>query len=250
MNIEICFRKEVSSTNDWARQMAEEGAPEGTLALADAQTAGRGRRGRQWSSPDGENVYMSLILRPRIRPENAAQLTLVMGLSAAQGIREALELPVQIKWPNDLVIEGKKICGILTEMSAGQEGIRFVIIGIGINVNNAGFPEELRERATSLKLEKGVDIEKKKIMDVVITAFSRNYDEFVKTEDLSGLVEEYNQILANKDRQVKVLDPKAPFEGVARGINTSGELLVERDNGKVTAVYAGEVSIRGIHSYI
>lgn len=250
MNIEICFRKEVSSTNDWARQMAEEGAPEGTLALADAQTAGRGRRGRQWSSPDRENVYMSLILRPRIRPENAAQLTLVMGLSAAQGIREALDLPVQIKWPNDLVIEGKKICGILTEMSAGQEGIRFVIIGIGINVNNAGFPEELRERATSLKLEKGVDIEKKKIMDAVITAFLKNYDEFVKTEDLSGLVEEYNQILANKDRQVKVLDPKAPFEGVARGINTSGELLVERGNGKVTAVYAGEVSIRGIHSYI
>lgn len=250
MNIEFCFRKEVSSTNDWAKQMAEEGAPEGTLALADAQTAGRGRRGRQWSSPEGENIYMSLLIRPQIRPEHAAQLTLVMGLSAAQGIREALKLPVQIKWPNDLVIKGKKICGILTEMSAGQDGIRFVIIGIGINVNNTSFPEELRDRATSLKLEKGEVIDKNKILDAVITAFLRNYDKFIKTEDLSGLVEEYNQILANIDRQVKVLDPKNPFEGVARGINTSGELLVERGDGEVIAVYAGEVSIRGAHSYI
>lgn len=250
MNIEICFRREVSSTNDWAKQMAEEGAPEGTLALADGQTSGRGRRGRNWSSPDGENIYMSLVLRPDIPPDKASQLTLVMGLSAAQGITEALNLPVRIKWPNDLVINGRKICGILTEMSAGQYGIRFVVIGIGINVNNSSFPAELQEKATSLRMETGESIDKKLILDGVITAFSRNYKRFLLTEDLGGLVEEYNQILANRNRQVRVLDPKEPFEGVARGINTSGELLVERADGSITPVYAGEVSIRGLSSYI
>lgn len=250
MNMNICFRKEVDSTNDWAKQMAEEGAPEGTLALADSQVLGRGRRGRSWESPAGDNLYMSLILRPEIPPEKASGLTLVMGLSAAQGITDVLRVPVKIKWPNDLVIGEKKFCGILTEMSASRQGIRFVVIGIGINVNNSSFPGELQGKATSLKLEKGTVIDKEVILDAVMTAFVKNYKIFLKTQDLSGLVEEYNRILVNRNRPVRVLNPANPFEGVAQGINTSGELLVERADGSVTAVYAGEVSIRGASSYV
>ncbi|WP_230398535.1 biotin--[acetyl-CoA-carboxylase] ligase [Novisyntrophococcus fermenticellae] len=250
MKIDICFRKEVDSTNDWAKQMAGEGAPEGTLALADSQILGRGRRGRSWKSPAGDNLYMSLILRPEIPPEKASGLTLVMGLSAAQGITDVLELPVKIKWPNDLVIEEKKFCGILTEMNADRQKIRFVVVGIGINVNNSAFSGELQGRATSLKLEKGTVIDKDVILEAVMAAFEKNYKIFLKTQDLSGLVEEYNRILVNRSRPVRVLNPVNAFEGVAQGINTSGELLVERADGSVTAVYAGEVSVRGASSYV
>lgn len=250
MKIDICFRKKVDSTNDWAKQMAGEGAPEGTLALADSQILGRGRRGRSWKSPAGDNLYMSLILRPEIPPEKASGLTLVMGLSAAQGITDVLELPVKIKWPNDLVIEEKKFCGILTEMNADRQKIRFVVVGIGINVNNSAFSGELQGRATSLKLEKGTVIDKDVILEAVMAAFEKNYKIFLKTQDLSGLVEEYNRILVNRSRPVRVLNPVNPFEGVAQGINTSGELLVERADGSVTAVYAGEVSVRGASSYV
>lgn len=250
MNIKICFQEEVDSTNHYAKQMAEEGAPEGTLALADAQTAGRGRRGRGWTSPKGESVYMSLVLRPKIRPEHASMLTLVMGLSTAQGIGKLLNLPVKIKWPNDVVVNGKKICGILTEMSADMEGIRHVVIGVGINVNNQQFPEELKDKATSLRIETGRILNREEIRDCVLEAFSRNYEKFAETENLQEMLNEYNEVLANRDRQVQVLDPKEPFEGVARGINGQGELLVEKEDGSVIPVYAGEVSVRGMYSYV
>lgn len=250
MNIEICFQEEVDSTNLYAKRMAKEGAPEGTLALADAQTAGRGRRGRNWDSPKGESIYMSLLLRPKILPEYASQLTLVMGLSVAEGVADVLQLPVQIKWPNDVVVDGKKICGILTEMSADMDGIHYIVIGVGINVNNQEFPEELKTVATSLRMVTGEMQDRQIIMQGVLDAFSRNYERFLETENLGGLTEAYNRILANRDHQVRVLDPKNPFEGIARGINEYGELLVERQDGEIIAVYAGEVSVRGLYSYV
>lgn len=250
MNIKICFQEEVDSTNLYAKRMAEEGAPEGTLALADAQTAGRGRRGRSWDSPKGESIYMSLLLRPKILPEHASQLTLVMGLSVAEGVADVLHLPVQIKWPNDVVVDGKKICGILTEMSADMDGIHYIVIGVGINVNNQKFPEELKSVATSLRIAAGKILDRQTVMRGVLDAFSRNYECFLETENLEGLVEAYNRILANRDHQVRVLDPKNPFEGIARGINEHGELLVERQDGEIIAVYAGEVSVRGLYSYV
>lgn len=250
MDIKICYRKEVDSTNDWARQMAEEGACSGTLALADTQTNGRGRRGHDWESPMGDNIYMSLILRPEIPGFKASQLTLVMGLSVSQGISAVLGLPVMMKWPNDLILSGKKICGILTEMSASRTKINYVIIGIGINVNNCVFSAELADTATSLKLASGHAVDKCEIMNAVFDAFEKNYNIFLKTEDLSGIQEEYNKVLVNRDREVRVLDPVNPYEGIARGINKIGELLVEKPDKTVEKVYAGEVSIRGVSSYI
>lgn len=277
MNIKICFRETVDSTNLWAKQMAKEGAPEGTLAFADMQTAGRGRRGRAWASPPGTSIYMSLILRPAIRPEQASALTLVMGLSVAQGVQRVLdglsaekpagcgdgleagtqvsgELRTGIKWPNDVVIRGKKICGILTEMSAGPEGVDYVVIGTGINVNNRSFSPELSDMASSLALEaglpEGVTVSRSQVRDAVLEAFAGNYEVFLQSGDLRGLMEDYNQILANRNRQVRVLDEKAPFSGIARGINAGGALLVERDGQKLEAVCAGEVSVRGLYGYV
>lgn len=250
MKINIHFQPEVGSTNDWAKELAAAGAPEGTLAVADRQTAGKGRRGRTWKTEEGATIAMSLILRPQMNPENASMLTLVMGLSVAQGITAATGLNTSIKWPNDVVSQGKKLCGILTEMSAGMDGIHHVVIGTGINVNNTAFPEEISEIATSLLIELEEKQDRDAVMNAVLTAFTRNYELFLLHENLQELQEAYDSLLINKDRQVRVLDPRDPFEGVARGITPTGELLVERPDGQITAVYAGEVSVRGLYSYV
>jgi len=243
----VYFAEEVDSTNIWGKRLAEEGAPHGTLVVADEQTQGRGRRGRSWESPRGTTVSMTLILRPDLEPVRASMLTIVMGLSVAQGLQELLDVPVQIKWPNDAVLNGHKLCGILTEMSAQIDYINYVVVGTGINVNQTEVPEDLKEIATSLRMETGHPVNRAEVICAVMKAFARNYQVFMETGDLSGLQDAYNEILANKDRQVRVLDP---FEGVALGINERGELLVKQENGTVSEVYAGEVSVRGLYSYV
>lgn len=247
---QVYFAEEVDSTNTWGKRLAEEGAPHGTLVVADEQTQGRGRRGRSWQSPRGTNISMTLILRPDLEPARASMLTIVMGLSVAQGLKELLKLPVQIKWPNDAVLNGHKLCGILTEMSAQIDYINYVVVGTGINVNLPEVPEELKDIATSLLIETGRRVNRAEVIGAVLRAFAQNYESFLAAGDLTGLLDAYNEILANRDRQVRVLDPKAPYEGVALGINGRGELLVRKADGSVSEVYAGEVSVRGLYSYI
>ncbi len=247
---QVYFAEEVDSTNTWGKRLAEEGAPHGTLVVADEQTQGRGRRGRSWQSPKGTNISMTLILRPDLEPARASMLTIVMGLSVAQGLKELLKLPVQIKWPNDAVLNGHKLCGILTEMSAQIDYINYVVVGTGINVNLPEVPEELKDIATSLLIETGHRVNRAEVIGAVLRAFARNYESFLVAGDLTGLLNAYNEILANRDRQVRVLDPKEPYEGVALGINARGELLVRKADGSISEVYAGEVSVRGLYSYI
>ena len=279
MNVQIQCRDIVDSTNLWAKEAAMQGAPEGTLLVADQQSAGRGRRGRSWSSPPGESIYMSLILRPVIRPEQASMLTLVMGLSVVQAVRELFGLDAWIKWPNDMVINGKKVCGILIEMSVSAEGIQHVIIGTGINVNGTVFENEIAKTATSLLLENAVfnrcnsldentdsvgkvktqgsdsvnqteKLDRKQIIDAVMDAFSRNYAKFLETGDLQKLVQEYNDILINRGKEIRVLDPAGEYNGISGGINAQGELLVTKEDGTCVSVYAGEVSVRGVYGYV
>lgn len=224
-------------------------AGHGTLVVAEQQTAGRGRLGRKWVSPAGSCVMMSLILRPAFAPQYAPMLTLVMGLSVAQAMKK-LGIDVSIKWPNDAVVSGKKICGILTEMSLEGISIREVVIGVGINVNLETIDEEIKGVASSLYLETGKRYDRNEIINLVMQQFEINYEKYAETLDLTYLVDDYNSLLINKDKQVRVLDPKEPFEGIARGINVQGELLVEREDGEVVAVGAGEVSVRGLYGYV
>ena len=252
------------STNIQAKHLAESGAPHGTLLLADMQTAGKGRRGRQWDSPAGKNLYFSLLLKPDFAPDKASMLTLVMALAVEKGIRQTLQEIscddlVQIKWPNDLCINGKKICGILTEMSLEQGYISHVIIGVGINVRKQEFAPELVDKATSIEAECGrmfgmadISLEetfREKMLGNIMLCFEQEYDKFCEDLDLVFMQEEYNARLVNRNREVCVLDPKGEFRGVAEGINESGELLVKLADGSITAVYAGEVSVRGIYGY-
>lgn len=241
----------------------------GHIVVADTQTAGKGRRGRSWESPAGKNIYFSLILKPDISPDKAPMLTLVMAMAVLRALEEVMNgtdivMPgdtivgeqakyhhkVGIKWPNDLVINGKKICGILTEMSLEKNRIGHVVIGVGINVENQDFPEELVDKATSLEAECGQAFSRNHILQEIMRFFEEEYERFLLTEDLSGIVERYNACLINRDREVRVLDPQGEYNGVARGIDNSGELIVELADGTLTNVYAGEVSVRGIYGYV
>ncbi len=244
----VHFARETDSTNLWIKRLAKEGASEGTLALAEFQSAGRGRLGRSWEVPEGTSVMMSILLRPKFEPQYAPTLTLVMGMAVAKAVKN-LGFDVSIKWPNDVVVSHKKICGILTEMGVRDGKIDYAVIGVGINVNIKEFPEEMADKATSLYLERGKEFDSNQIPGLLMEAFEKYYEKFAATCDLSGLKEEYESILANYNQPVRVL-AKEPYEGVARGITDGGELLVEKTDGTIVAVSAGEVSVRGLYSYV
>ncbi len=246
----LYFYEETGSTNIDAKRLAEEGAPHGTVAVADKQNAGRGRRGRVWQSPAGKDIYFTLLLRPDFAPDKASGLTLVMALSVAQAVEAFCGLAVGIKWPNDIVVNGRKICGILTEMNVEPGYIQYVVIGAGINVNLAQFPEEISKTATSLFLESRTQWPRAELLQNVLKRFEYNYEVFLQTQDLTGIRTEYMKHLVNVDKQVRVLDPGGEFEGIARGIDSSGELLVEKESGEIVKVYAGEVSVRGLFGYV
>lgn len=240
----------IGSTNTTAMQMAEEGAPHGTLVVADRQDSGKGRRGRGWVMPAGIAIAMSIVLKPeKLQPANAPMLTLVSALAVVRAIGRQTELQVGIKWPNDIVIHGKKVCGILTEMSTQIDYINHIVVGIGINVHNEQFPEELSDRATSLYLESGAHYNRAALVEAVCEYFEYYYEIFMRTQDLSGLQAEYDSFLVNKDRQVRILDPLGEYDGTARGINPRGALLVETPDG-IRAIDSGEVSVRGIYGYV
>lgn len=245
------FYRETDTTNADAKKLAEEGAPHGTLVVAERQTAGRGRRGRVWESSDaGEAIYMTLMLKPDFSPDHASCITLLTALAVTSVLEELCGEPFQIKWPNDVTLHGRKVCGILTEMSAEAGCIRHMVIGIGINLNQREFPQEICETATSVLRETGRTMSRAQTIAHVLLFFEQYYEQFLQTYDLSAVRERYERYLANKDREVRVLDPKGEFDGIARGIADGGELIVERPDGERVEVYAGEVSVRGLYGYV
>lgn len=246
----VCF-VETDSTNVRIRQLSREGAPHGTVAVAGAQTEGRGRRGRIWQSPPDSGIYMSILLRPDIDPDRAPMLTLAAACSTAGALdRWKKGASVQIKWPNDIIINGRKVAGILTEMNVRGGRIDYVAVGIGINVNRREFPEELQDKATSLYLEWGCPVQRAYVVASVINHLEADYETFMKTRDLSGLKEFYEGILVNKDRDVVICREQGSYPAHALGITKTGELLVRRAEGDLEAVFAGEVSVRGVYGYV
>lgn len=247
---EVIYYPETDSTNLRAKQLGDEGAPHGTLVVADMQNAGRGRRGRAWVSPPGCSIYHSILLRPEFAPGKAPMLTLVMAYSVASALKKCTGLDVQIKWPNDIVLGGKKIVGILTEMSTEIDYINHVVIGIGINVNMEHFSEEIAKTATSLRIETGKKIRRAPIIAEIMRKFEANYEQFLLTEDLSAIREAYNNLLVNQNKDVNIISGTESRKAFALGINDHGELLVRWEDGSEEAIYAGEVSVRGVYGYV
>ena len=241
--------EELDSTNKEASRMARQGCEHGTLVTAEEQTAGIGRRGRNWSSENGAGIYMSMVLRPNLKTEQASMLTLVAAMAVKTAIEEMCYLKPFIKWPNDIVLNKKKICGILTELSLKGTEIDFIVVGIGINVKNQVFPEEIAQNASSILLETGKLVDKECLIEEVCKQFDIYYRKFMQTKDLSLFKDEYEQALINREEKVKVLDPLGEYTGVAKGITNTGELIVDKA-GENCYVSSGEVSVRGIYGYV
>lgn len=247
---EVLYFDTIDSTNTKAQELAEKGYPSGTLVVADKQESGKGRRGRSWVSPSGTGIFMTLMIKPDINPNNASMLTLVAALAVAKAITSVTDEEAMIKWPNDIVVNGKKVCGILTEMNAQFDYINHIVVGIGINVHNESFPEEISQMASSLMIEAGGKrFHRAQIIAETMAYFEQYYDTFLKTQDLSALVREYDKLLVNRNKSVRVLDPKEPFDGKAMGITPKGELIVDTWESR-KLVSSGEVSVRGIYGYV
>lgn len=247
---EVLYFDTIDSTNTKAQELAEKGYPSGTLVVADKQDSGKGRRGRSWVSPSGTGIFMTLMIKPDINPNNASMLTLVAALAVAKAITSVTGEEAMIKWPNDIVVNGKKVCGILTEMNAQFDYINHIVVGIGINVHNESFPEEISQMASSLMIEAGGKrFHRAQIIAETMSYFEQYYDTFLKTQDLSALVREYDELLVNRNKSVRVLDPKEPFDGKAMGITPKGELIVDTWESR-KLVSSGEVSVRGIYGYV
>ncbi len=242
----IAYYEEVDSTNRVARRMAAEGAPEGTLVVADAQSEGRGRRGRSWMSRRGEGIAMSLVLRPCVHPSQVAMLSLQTAVAVALGVEEATGLQAGIKWPNDVVVGGKKICGMLLEMTGDEQMVREVIAGIGINVHEREFPEEFAKTASSLDLQTGRTLRRADVVRAVLRGVERAR-ELERRDELMRVYREHSVTLGSR---VRVISPGETFEGEAQDLTQGGGLKVRTDDGACREVLAGDVSVRGIMGYV
>ena len=248
MGSEILCAKSLPSTNNVAMQMAMEGAPEGLLVIADSQSAGKGSRGRSWVSPAGSSISMSLVLRPKVRPDKASMITLAAGLAVRDVLGQYADNCL-IKWPNDVVIGGRKLVGILTEMRCGKAGIEQVILGIGINVHTESFPEDIKETATSLYLETGRHVDRSEIIAGICRAVEKRMAQFEAAADLSLMMDAYNQKLVNVGREVMLVGAEESERGICLGISSDGSLNVRLSDGSIKNIIAGEVSVRGIYGY-
>ncbi len=219
------------------------------VVAAEEQTSGRGRLGRSWISPKGTGIWMSIVLKPNISPMVAPRATLI-GAAAVYTALKDMGISVGIKWPNDIVINGKKICGILTEMNAEIERVNYVIMGIGINVNMESFPDELKEKATSLKNELGNEVDRKKLVANILNNFEVFYEEFKNTGDISRVIEicKEGSLLINKE--VRVINGNNEVICTVIDIDDEGELIVKHKDGTIKRVISGEVSVRGIYGYV
>jgi BirA family biotin operon repressor/biotin-[acetyl-CoA-carboxylase] ligase len=259
----------VPSTNDLARQEAEKGAPEGTVIVAEEQTAGRGRLSRSWHSPPGLGVWMSIVLRPDVSPEVAPSLTFCVSLAVAKAVRVLHSLDVSLKWPNDVLLKGRKLCGILTEMKTAQRSVEFVICGIGINVNHTprDFPAELRDTATSLLMATGGEVDRVELFSEVIEQTEAVYDRFSR-DGATACIGEWRSMCPFFGKRVKIVErvdagsesqsdatagartstsdePGAgeAVEGIFFGIEDSGALVLRLDSGVHRTFVAGDIEL-------
>ena len=234
-----------TSTNAEAFRLAEDGAVEGTVITADEQNKGKGRLGRTWSSPPGANLYCSVILRPHIKPFEAPQLTFLSAVAVARAIEQAAGLEPEIKWPNDVLIGGRKVAGLLNEMSAETDGINFVILGIGVNLNMTAdqFPDNLRHPATSLYIETGAKVGRARFTALLLNELDRLYAGFLDG-GFAQVRREWEERCNAGGREVVVCNPGcADIRGQFAGIDSDGALLVRSRDGAVERILSGDVRV-------
>ncbi len=237
---------EVDSTNTEAKRMAIAGAPHGSLCVSEMQTAGKGRLGRVWSAPEGKGLWVSVLLRPNLTPEQAPLITLCVALAMTRAVRETAGLDARIKWPNDLVYAGRKLCGILLEISADPDSIEYIVAGAGVNVREGAYPPDIAHKAASLE-EFGPPPLRRTLLVHYLAALEDVLDR-LEREGFRGIAEEYQARSCTLGQQVRV-SGAVEMTGMARAIDETGALLVESD-GAVHRVLSGDVSVRGVMGYV
>jgi len=242
----ILFFPQIASTNVMAREQALRGEGDGFVILADSQSRGKGRLGRQWESPPGVNLYASLILKPPISPALGPQIPLVAGVAVSNALTRVGKFDARIKWPNDIFIRGKKVGGILSEMEAEGERVLFIILGIGLNVNwkEEDIPEDLRETATSLRAETGREFSRALVASEVFEELEREYTLFLQEGFSPRLREEWNRLSLVNQKWVTIWMMDKKIEGQVLGLDIDGALLLIDEEGKIQRFIAGDVSLR------
>ncbi len=230
------------STNSVALQLDAQNGPHGTVVIAEEQTAGRGRLGRNWYSERSSGIYVSIILRPPLSPAAAPILTLLAGVAVHRAVSTATGLKADIRWPNDVLVNGKKVCGILTEMKAEVDRLHMVVLGIGINVNHSSMPENLRKIATSLAIESGRDFARLHVLAELLRSVERYYHMLLK-EGHAAVVWEWTAASSYAEgKQVHVKAGGNEYSGVTAGLDPSGALKIRRDDGRQELLVAGEIT--------
>ncbi len=234
----VIAHESVASTMDEAFHLGMNGAVEGTIVCAETQTKGRGRLGRNWMSPKGKGIYFSLIMRPRLAPSQMPQLTLMAAVAIAEAIEQATGIKCSIKWPNDLLIEGKKVAGILTELRAETDQMKFLVLGVGLNVNSTA--TQLIETATSLKIVNGSTIDRVQLLQKVLASLEKWYH-IVHKGDFTRMLAQWKSLSCTLNHRVRVTDGYGVIEGIAVDLDNDGALLVKEEGGNIVRRLAGDV---------
>ncbi len=242
---EIVYQKDVQSTNTIAKQKAFDGCKHGTIIVSEQQLAGKGRLSRGWFSPTAQGIWFSVVLRPPLLPQEAPKFTLLVALALARVFEQQLELKVGIKWPNDIIYKGKKIVGILTEMNAAMEGINYIVIGIGINVNikKSILPDDIKDKAASLSDFTDEPIDRSKLLCDILKEFEFLYDKVI-AEGFDFVLKQWRDYCITIGKNVKVIAPGESFQALAVDIDDNGALIVQKEDKSRCTVLAGDVSIR------
>ncbi len=245
------YLEEADSTNHVCKRLWEEGKPDFSLVIAEEQTKGKGRMGREWIAPKGSGLFMSFLFRPDMMTEQVTFITLTTGLCVANAIQKITGLDTKIKWPNDVIINGKKVCGILAELSGELGRVDYVVVGIGININlkKEDLAEELKQKATSLLIERGEEVDRTSLAEQVILEMKQKMD-FRKNFDKDAILKEYREKCVTLHKEVKVITPWESFFGKAVDIGENGNLVIEKADGTKREVMAGDVSVRGMEGYL
>ncbi len=240
------YEHTLTSTNTVLKEMARQGAPHGSVCLCECQTAGRGRLDRTWSSPEGQGVWISVLLRPDIAPESAPLITFCVALAMTQAVRETAGIDARIKWPNDVVAQRRKLCGILLEMGFDASGM-YVVAGAGLNVRRGAYPPELADRAVSV--EELADAPDRSVIVAEYLAALEKALGRLEREGFEGIEADYRAQSCTLGSAVRVIGAE-DFTGVAEAIDGTGALLVRREDGALQRVLAGDVSVRGVMGYV
>ena len=255
----IISLRETTSTNDYAKKLAVHSVDDFTTVVAHSQTCGKGRMGRSFYSPEDEGIYMSIIVYPDMKPEAVSMVTVVAAMAAKKALEQVfnetmdscVNVKLGIKWPNDIVVDGKKLCGILTEACMTGTDVKYLVVGIGINVNNEAFSKELEDKAISLKMLMGHSLDKKGIVELVVKQFKKYYHQFAKQKNLKYMLDEYNASLVHNGTEVQIISGTESYNGYCEGMDETGALLVRMvSDGELKKVISGEISVRGVYGYV